>query len=382
MNNNQILDLIINIESKIHLQQYKGYDPYDALNSNVICPPGKFLKIAFTQLLKKSPINLRPLFFIPKTVNPKGLGLLLTIYSNLFKLTKNELWIQRSHDIYQTLLSLKSRNYSGNCWGYNFDWQNRAFFLRAYTPTVVNSSFIGHGLLDIYDVTKDEYWLKEAEAIVPFLLNDLNKYKEDDTFCFSYTPIDNTKVHNANLLGSSLISRISYLSKINDWDKEIMQSANFSLNNQQSDGSWKYGYKKYQNWIDSFHTGFNLMSLKYINLKFKDKAIVDAINVGEEYYLKQFFLKDGTPKYYNNSTYPIDAHSPSMALRYSLFSKEKHNFDLIKDWFIQNMYLDKRGHFIYQINKLYKNKINYLRWSQIWSLYGLSSYILKHNEKD
>ena len=81
MNNNQILDLIINIESKIHLQQYKGYDPYDALNSNVICPPGKFLKIAFTQLLKKSPINLRPLFFIPKTVNPKGLGLLLTIYS-------------------------------------------------------------------------------------------------------------------------------------------------------------------------------------------------------------------------------------------------------------------------------------------------------------
>ena len=154
------------------------------------------------------------------------------------------------------------------------------------------------------------------------------------------------------------------------------------MNNQQSDGSWKYGYKKYQNWIDSFHTGFNLMSLKYINLKFKDKAIVDAINVGEQYYLKQFFLKDGTPKYYNNSTYPIDAHSPSMALRYSLFSKEKHNFDLIKDWFIQNMYLDKRGHFIYQINKLYKNKINYLRWSQIWSLYGLSSYILKHNEKD
>ena len=262
MNNNQILDLIINIESKIHLQQYKGYDPYDALNSNVIYPPGKFLKIAFTQLLKKSPINLRPLFFIPKTVNPKGLGLLLTIYSNLFKLTKNDLWIQRSHDIYQTLLSLKSRNYSGNCWGYNFDWQNRAFFLKAYTPTIVNSSFIGHGLLDIYDVTKDEYWLKEAEAIVPFLLNDLNKYKEDDTFCFSYTPIDNTKVHNANLLGSSLISRISYLSKINDWDKEIMQSANFSLNNQQSDGSWKYGYKKYQNWIDSFHTGFNLMSLK------------------------------------------------------------------------------------------------------------------------
>ena len=84
MNNNNILDLIIKIESKIFKNKYKGYDPFDALNSRLIYPPGKFSKILFIQLFKKSPINLRSLFFIPKTVNPKGLGLLLTVYSNLF----------------------------------------------------------------------------------------------------------------------------------------------------------------------------------------------------------------------------------------------------------------------------------------------------------
>ena len=70
-----------------------------------------------------------------------------------------------------------------------------------------------------------------------------------------------------------------------------------------------------------------------------------------------------------------------MALAY--FYNKDISFELynkILSWMIDNMYLYDKYYFIYQINKFYKNKINYIRWSQCWALYGLSFYLLSENE--
>src|SRR5215471_15969126 len=61
---------------------WAGYDPYDALNSTVlrVIPffQNKFCRIAFTQAMKRSPLNLRPLLGIRKEQNPKALALFAT----------------------------------------------------------------------------------------------------------------------------------------------------------------------------------------------------------------------------------------------------------------------------------------------------------------
>jgi len=62
----------------IRKQQYSGYDPYDALNSPVLRGlsfGNKYLRIAFTQGLKRLPFNLRPLFLVPKDYNVKEYAL-------------------------------------------------------------------------------------------------------------------------------------------------------------------------------------------------------------------------------------------------------------------------------------------------------------------
>src|SRR4051812_29283578 len=60
---------------------WAGHDPYDALNSPIFnalplldC---KVARLVATQLLKRSPFNLRSLLRIPATQNPKALGLFL-----------------------------------------------------------------------------------------------------------------------------------------------------------------------------------------------------------------------------------------------------------------------------------------------------------------
>src|ERR1700759_904760 len=59
-------------------ESWMGYDPYDGLNS----PLARFWPVrnrlartALTQVVKRSPLNLRPVLGIRKAANPKGLAL-------------------------------------------------------------------------------------------------------------------------------------------------------------------------------------------------------------------------------------------------------------------------------------------------------------------
>jgi hypothetical protein len=121
----------INSELKILIKyidsnDYAGYDPYDALNSPLIrllCCKSKWAKVAFTQFLRRCPVNSRPLLGVKKGHNPKGIGLFLGEYSKLFAIQKNDRYLQKIDYLLDILEQLKSKGYSGNCWGYNFDWQ-------------------------------------------------------------------------------------------------------------------------------------------------------------------------------------------------------------------------------------------------------------------
>ena len=61
------------LETYLESTDFEGYDPYDALNSRILeffSFNIKWLRIAYTQNLRRLPINLRPLLLIKKgTVN-------------------------------------------------------------------------------------------------------------------------------------------------------------------------------------------------------------------------------------------------------------------------------------------------------------------------
>src|SRR5690606_28969644 len=70
--------------------EYKGYDPYDGLNSRFfqaipLVRNNRLARLAWIQAFKRSPVNLRPFFGVPKEYNPKALGLFLTSYCALYQ---------------------------------------------------------------------------------------------------------------------------------------------------------------------------------------------------------------------------------------------------------------------------------------------------------
>jgi len=362
-----------------------GYDPYDALNSPVartLSFNQKYGRIAWIQLLRRLPINLRALLLVAKGHNPKGLGLFLGAYAKLYRVENRSEYLDKISYLSGLLEDYKSKGYSGNCWGYNFNWQSRAFFIPKFTPTIVNSGFIGHALLDTYEYTNDQSVLDMAVSIKDFLLNDLHRTRDGDTFCFSYTPVDQTAVHNANLLGASLLIRLYKLTGEPVLRNTALESLAYTMKYQREDGSWYYAETQMQSWIDSFHTGFNLEAVR----RFLDAGEAQEYRVGFEkgvkFYAENFFLQDGTPKYYHNRVYPIDIHAPAEAIVF--FSSEGEQYreltDRIVKWTLANMY-DPKGYFYFHKGRRFTNKISYMRWGQAWMFHALTEYYLHRGEE-
>jgi len=371
------------LRAYIEDQEYKGWDPYDGLNSKLFqavpfLRNSRLMRLVWIQTFKRNPINFRDLAGIKKAYNPKGLGLFLSGYCKLYQFDRTQEVRSRILFLSEKLLELKSPGWSGACWGYNFDWQARAFFQPKGTPSVVVTSYVANALLDAYEILGDKILLETAISTKDFVLNDLHRsYDGNGDFCFSYSPLDETKVFNASLLGSKLLARIYHYTKEEELAVAAKQSVQFCINYQNSDGSWAYGTLPYHAWIDNFHTGFNLEALSDYRKYTEDYEFDSQISLGLEYYLNNFFTNKGVPKYYNNSVYPIDIHCPAqLPITLSKLDKFKNNHELVNkvmNWTIQELQ-SNQGYFFFRTGKRFKTKIPYIRWAQAWMFLALTTY--------
>lgn len=383
-------------------QHFKGWDPYDGLNSKLFqaipfLNQSALCRLIMIQGFKRSPINLRSLALVPKEYNAKGIGLFLQGYCNLYwTISKNpalekdlgtkEILLEQIKELANLLLSLCSKGYSGACWGYNFDWQARRLFLfPKNTPTVVATTFCATALIDAYEVTGEKEYLDIALSSADFVMKDLHRTDYKGGFLFSYSPLEgNDTVFNASLLGSKLLSYCYYYTGKEEYIELARTSVLACINGQKEDGSWVYGILPIQSWIDSFHTGYNLDALIAYQERTGDSSFSENIDKGFDFYIQNFFEQDGMPKYYHNKVYPIDIHCPGQLLvtlsRLHKFSEYKELADKVLNWTITNMH-DKKGYFYYQLKKGVNSKISYMRWSNAFMFNALSYYLLEVTEQ-
>jgi hypothetical protein len=372
-------------------ESFKGYDPFDGLNSKIfnIMPFLKksgLLQLAWIQFFKRSPLNFRNAAGIKKEYNPKGLGLFLSGYCNLYKTDPSAQHSDRIRFFINQIKSCYSEGYSGMCWGYNFDWRSKAFFQPKGTPSVVVTSFVACALLDAYKITNEKELLEMARSACDFVLKDLNRtFDADGDFSFSYSPIDHTRVFNASLLGARLLCRTYFYTKEPELIEVSQKAVSFVCKHQQESGAWAYSPLPFHKWIDNFHTGFNLECIHTYQFISGDHSFRKYLEKGLEYYLNTFFEDSGLPKYYSNSTYPVDMHTTAQLLvtlkELNLLSQKKEIADRVLAWSFKNMFDEKQGYFYYYMEKYFKIRIAYMRWTQAWMFYALSGYILHFKEQ-
>jgi hypothetical protein len=380
---------------------WAGYDPYDALNSEIFkrVPflDSRIPRLVLTQALKRSPINLRPLLMIPKTHNPKAIALFLMAFLKLEKLGLLEdrqlvpLMVQKLIDL-RSPNSTSSMNPTNStdsmtsspssywCWGYSFPWQGRSILAQRGAPNLVCTAFVANALLDAYESEKNASCLDMATSAADYLLNKLYWEGSNGDAGFSYpVPAYRTQVHNANFLAAALFCRAYRHSGKREYLEPALKAARYSAGKQHPNGSWDYGEQETQRWIDNFHTGYNLGALRTICNYLNTDEFEPHIRRGFKFYRDHFFQMDGVPKYFHNKTYPIDIHSvaQSIVTLMEFRDLDQSNIELayrVLERSVDNMW-DEGGYFYYQVTPYYKNKISYMRWSQAWMLLALSTLL-------
>jgi hypothetical protein len=364
---------------------FAGHDPFDALNSRLFqatpLSKSKNARLVWTQLVKRSPANLRALAQVPEQRNAKGIALVALAQLARHRKLKTPASEAQTRSILDYLLTMRLEGYSGAAWGYNFDWQSRKFFASQDTPTIVPTAFAGRALLEASAELKDEGYLSVAHSICEFILKDLKRTVDnEDEVCFSYSPHSSTRIYNASLLAAEVLAGVGVATGNGEYLEWAKRAARYVVTHQQADGSWSYGDEPSQTWIDNFHTAFVLFSLKrIIEAASLGAEFREALRRGFEYWRAVFFLADGWPKYYHDDPYPADAHAGASAIVtfLELGDLDEPSNDLaerVASWTIRNL-RDERGYFYYQKRRFYTVKKPYMRWSQAWMLYALASLL-------
>ncbi len=387
-------------ESLQRLYQYcraegwKGWDPYDGLNSRLFqaspLARRRWARLVWIQFFKRHPVNLRPLAAVPKEENPKGLALFAR---GLLALQRaRRLWLA-PHDcdhLFVRLKELRSPDYALWSWGYNFDWQGRAFFVRRFQPNAVATTFAAHAYLDRFETFRKADDLAVAESACSFALKHLNRpHETPDAVCFSYTPFDRSVVHNVNFLIAALFARTASITgdtALAGWARRALR---FSAGQQAADGSWPYGRASFQGWVDHFHTCYNLLALdtccRSLERFFPSELELweQALDRGLSFYLERLFRLDGLPRPDTRSRWPIDTHSLALAiLTLTRFAERRplcrHRRQKVVEWTLRRMQ-STRGFFYYQKRALMTVRIPYMRWSEAWMFYALADLLAQQH---
>ena len=363
------------LKSYMRENSYRGYDPYDILRSPVFkwpllrSRPSRFIA---QQISKRVPFSFRKLLQVPAGLNPVTLGLTIQANTYLRQITPNPQELdQETKILISRLEEVRSRGYSGICWGYDFDWEARYTRIDAYVPTSVATGIITNAMFENYEVTQDEHLLNICRDACKFIMNDLKKSYEDDLFCYSYSPVDTQFVFNASMKAARLLAQVYSVDKDPKLLEEASKAVEYVVKNQQDDGSWSYSKHDARTWRDNYHTGYILDCLDSYIVSSGEDRFKPYLDRGFDFYVDHFFEDSRIPKFYHNKTYPIDSTAAAQSiLTLSRFGRLPQALK-VAEWYIANMQ-DSTGGFYFRKHRYYTDRNIFMRWSNAWMMVALS----------
>ena len=358
------------VERWIEEHDYKGYDPSDGLTSYLrpLTFRNTFLERILQQIGRQSPLNLRPLMGVKPLESAQGRGYAAWGYLERFRHTGENIYKEKALDCLDWLDRNKSPNYRRHSWGYYFDYASRGGRRSGQESTSVWTGLVGQVFLEAYELFGSPRHLEVIKSISDWLLS-LPRERTSRGACISYTATGVGSIHNSNMIAAAFLAGASNHTRESEPLEAARQAMEYSCARQLPDGAWYYAERDNCRWVDNFHTGYNLDSLKRYARYSQDRTFDENLKKGLDYFRKTFILEDGFPKYYCQRAWPLDIQCASQAVETLAFFTEDDPdcLDLacrVANWTIENMQ-DEDGHFYYRMYPFgIKAKVPLIHWGQ------------------
>lgn len=361
------------VEKWVEQNDYRGYEPFDGLTSYLVKltlknrSAGQILQ----QVVRRFPINLRPILGIRPQDSNKGRGYMAWGYLHRFRQEREDRYKNKAFVCLDWLDKNKSPALPEHSWGNHFVYVSRGGVIPKFEPTIVWTGLIGEVFLEAYGLFGNVRHRDVIKSIAEGILT-LPRYPYEKGVCLSYTRQNSRRqgsIHNSNMIGAAFLAGAARILNNNSYLELARKAMEYSCSRQLDDGAWYYGEDSTYHWVDAFHTGYNLDSLKRYLAYSGDASFRPHLQKGFEFFKNNFFIPTGMVKYYNNKAKPIDIQCGSQAIdTLSLFSDvdpECRDMALKASlWYINHMQ-DKDGYFYFRKYPFgLSNKAPMIHWGQ------------------
>ncbi len=374
------------VQAWVEARDYRGYDPGDGLTSwlRPLTFGNQFAERVLQQVIWKSPVNLRPLAGIRPLDSTKGRGFMAWGYLLVHARTGEPAALERARECLAWLDDHRAAGQPGHSWGNAFDFTTRSGTIRAGEPTIVWSGLIGQAFLEAWERTGEERWLEVARGVCDWILT-LPREVTATGHCLSYIPSRQSSIHNSNMLGAAMLARTWKHVRRAEYLEVAREAMRYSCTRQLDDGAWYYGEEAKYHWIDNFHTGYNLDSLKRYAEATGDESFRGHLERGYRYFKEVFFEEAGRPRYYHDNTWPVDIQCAGQAIdTFAFFSDlDPGALDMagkVACWTVANMQ-DPSGYFHYRLYPRLRARTPYFHWGQATMFKGLAHLLLQRSRR-
>ena len=306
-----LLAAVRRTEALILSENYRGYDPYDALTSPLFRLPllrsNRFVRRGAQQVFRRIPFNMRPALGIRKGLSPVTLGLVLQAWASLADAFPDE------REDYETsgavlvsrLDAMSTPGWSGACWGYDFDWETRdgpvpparrRSWRRASSPTGSSSRPSRSA-----SRRRDPF----AKAPAPSSSTTSSAQQDRTAASAGHTPPAIVRVFSTRQRrGRGCWRRCTRRRAAKSCARPPPSSLRYVALHQRPDGSWPYAVDDPRTWSDNFHTGYVLDAFAEYRARTGDTQFDDVAEHGWRHYREHFFDNDIDPALLRHGSVP------------------------------------------------------------------------------
>jgi hypothetical protein len=369
------------VQSWVESHGYRGYEPFDGLSSPLRALTFRNLlaERILQQVVRQSPVNIRPLIGIKPLDSTKGQGMMAWGYLLLHRATGDESYWTKAVERLHWLDAHKSAKFEKHSWANFFDFSSRGGAYHKDDSIIVWTSLIAQAYLEAFEQSQDQWFLDIAISACDWIMA-LPRERTDRGDCLSYFAHEQESIHNASMLGAAVLARAARVAGRMDYQETAREAMRYSCLRMLPSGAWWYAEDERYHWIDNFHTGYNLDSLKCYIDNSGDTEFSEQLMRGLRFYKENFFLPSGCPKYYHSRAYPIDIQCASQAIDTLAYFSQDDPESLalaikVADWTIANMQ-DSAGFFYYRKYPIgVTARTPMLHWGQATMFKGLSHLI-------
>lgn len=372
-----VMDHLLRTLAYARERDYTGWDLYDGESSRLLRAipiDSKWLNLAFQQVPRRAPINLRRPLLVEQRRNFMGAALFALANFGVAALTDHESFRREATRLVDWLVRDRCEGYAGFCGGHNHPVQGLSTRTTPDVPGIVGTAYAVKALL-VAGERIDGRYREIAHTASRFVIDDLDYEETPDGARIDYTPVESDAYDTLNAI--ALGARLLIDCHATGGDDHLRQRAGRLLDHvvaRQTDaGGWPYRDPPDSSHLsmDNFHNGFVIEALLRYRAVTGTDRYDEPIRRGLEFY-RGLFDGDGAPHYDESNTYPRDVHASAQGG--IVFSQVDPPFGAtVLRWAIDEL-SDGNGRFYHERRRLYTKRITLMRWCQAWMAYALARH--------